>query len=78
MMNEVNALIWPSPDGIGVLDTAAWNRTVDTATAGEILTKAPADGACRTDLAKAALEGLDKATGSDWVRSTVPITKGRE
>ena len=51
MMNEVNALIWPSPDGIGVLNVDDWNQTIDTATAGEILTKAPADGAYRLDLA---------------------------
>ena len=78
MMNEVNALIWPSPKGIGVLDTDAWAQTVKTATAGAILTKTPADGAYRLDLAKAALEGLDNATGTDWVKPTVPITKGGE
>ena len=78
MMNEVNSLIWPSPNGIGVLDVASWNRTVDTATAGQILTKAPGDGANRLDLAKAALAGLANATGTDWVKPTVPITKGGE
>jgi NitT/TauT family transport system substrate-binding protein len=74
MMNEVNALIWPSPNGIGILDKPAWDRTVTTATAGKILTKAPADGAYRTDLAQAALQGIDNATGTDWVKPTVPIT----
>ena len=74
MMNEVNALIWPSPNGIGILDKAAWDRTVATATAGKILTKAPADGAYRTDLAQAALQGLANANGTDWVKPTVPIT----
>jgi NitT/TauT family transport system substrate-binding protein len=78
MMNEVNGLIWPSPDGIGVLDVDAWNQTITTATAGEILTKAPADGAYRLDLTQAALEGLDNATGTDWVKPTVEITKGGE
>jgi len=78
MMNEVNGLIWPAPDGIGVLDVAAWNRTIETATAGEILTKAPADGAYRLDLTKAALEGIDKATGTDWVKPTVAISPGGE
>ncbi len=29
--NEVNKLIWPSPQGIGMVDTAAWNRTVTIA-----------------------------------------------
>ena len=78
MMNEVNNLIWPSPDGIGILDPDAWNRTIDTAIAGEILTGPPAEGAYRTDLAQAALEGLDNATGTDWVKPTVPISPGGE
>jgi NitT/TauT family transport system substrate-binding protein len=29
--NEVNKLIWPSPDGIGVIDSKAWAQTVDVA-----------------------------------------------
>ena len=29
--NEVNKLIWPSPNGIGMVDTAAWDRTVKVA-----------------------------------------------
>ena len=29
MMNEINKLIWPSPNGIGVIDEAAWDKTVD-------------------------------------------------
>ena len=30
-MNEINKLIWPSPDGIGVIDKADWDQTVDVA-----------------------------------------------
>lgn len=74
MMNEVNALVWPSPDGIGALDPDAWAQTIETATAGEILTAEPADGAFRTDLADAAREGLEDATGTDWVKPTVEVT----
>jgi NitT/TauT family transport system substrate-binding protein len=77
-MNEVNGLIWPSPDGIGVLNVDDWNRTIDTATAGEILTKAPADGAYRLDLTTAALDGLDNATGTDWKKPVVEISPGGE
>ena len=29
--NEVNKLIWPSPNGIGIIDKAAWAQTVDVA-----------------------------------------------
>jgi NitT/TauT family transport system substrate-binding protein len=28
-MNEVNKLVWPSPNGVGVLDETAWKQTVD-------------------------------------------------
>jgi NitT/TauT family transport system substrate-binding protein len=31
MTNEVNKLIWPSPDGIGLIDEDAWAQTVDVA-----------------------------------------------
>ncbi len=33
MVNETNKLIWPSPNGIGMLDEAAWQTTVDLALA---------------------------------------------
>lgn len=74
MMNEVNALLWPSPDGIGALDTAKWDQTIETATAGAILTKAPTDGAYRTDLADAARDGLEDPIGTDWEKPTVEVT----
>ena len=78
MMNEVNALIWPSPNGIGILDEAALAQTIETATAGEILTEEPAEGAFRSDLAEAALEGLEDATGEDWEKPVVNVTPGGE
>ena len=34
MMNEINDLIWPSPDGIGIMNPDLWSQTVDTAIAG--------------------------------------------
>ena len=30
-MNEINKLIWPAPNGIGMIDQAAWDRTVEIA-----------------------------------------------
>ena len=30
-MNEINKLIWPAPDGVGMIDQAAWDRTVEIA-----------------------------------------------
>ena len=78
MMNEVNNLYWPVPGGIGALDPAAWAQTIETAIAGKILTAEPADGAFRNDLADTAREGLDGATGSDYVKPVVEITPNGE
>ena len=63
-MNEINKLIWPSPAGIGVMDTALWAQTVDVATSQGVITAAPGMGAYRTDLAEAAVASL-KADGLD-------------
>ena len=79
MMNEVNALVWPSPDGIGVLDEEALAQTIETALAGEILTAEPAEGAFRADLTEAALEGIEEdTTGDAWIKPTVEVTPGGE
>jgi NitT/TauT family transport system substrate-binding protein len=74
MMNEINALIWPSPDGIGMLSSAAWSQTVDTALAAGIIAAAPPATAFRTDLATSALSGLSNATGTDFTKAVVQIT----
>jgi len=69
-MNEVNKLIWPSPNGAGMLDTAAWDRTVQIAQetknleGSTVLTAPPTDGAYTTEIATAALAILD-AKGVD-------------
>jgi NitT/TauT family transport system substrate-binding protein len=78
MMNEVNNLYWPVPGGIGALDPDAWAQTIKTAIAGKILTAEPADGAFRTDLADAAREGIEDATGTDYVKPTVEISPNGE
>ena len=78
MMNEVNALVWPAPDGIGALDPDAWAQTIETATAGAILTEEPSEAAFRTDLADAARDGLEDATGTDWEKPVVEISPAGE
>ncbi len=78
MMNEINALIWPSPDGIGILSAAAWSQTVDTALEAEIIADEPPAEAYRTDLATAALEGLENATGTGFQKAVVEVTPGGE
>jgi NitT/TauT family transport system substrate-binding protein len=78
MMNEINGLIWPSPNGIGVMDEAAWEQTVTTLLETALIAAAPPTGAYRTDLAEAALSGLADldTTGESFVKRDVPITPG--
>ncbi len=78
-MNEINALIWPSPDGIGILDPDLWQQTVDISKEFQILKEDPADWAFRTDLAQAALDGLEGDTvGADFEKEVVEVTPGGE
>jgi NitT/TauT family transport system substrate-binding protein len=78
MMNEINALIWPSPDGVGILSADAWSQTVDTALEAGIIADEPPAEAYRTDLATAALEGLENATGTGFAKAVVEVTPGGE
>jgi NitT/TauT family transport system substrate-binding protein len=70
MMNEINDLIWPSPDGIGMVDDALWAQTVDVATVAGFLSAEPDEGAYTNDYVTEALaeleeEGLD-VKGEDF------------
>jgi NitT/TauT family transport system substrate-binding protein len=76
-MNEVNVLIWPSPDGIGITNQAAWDQTIQIALDFGVLKTAPAEGAFRNDLAQAALQGIAGDTkGASFVKGTVTVTEG--
>jgi NitT/TauT family transport system substrate-binding protein len=78
-MNEINALIWPSPNGIGTLDKALWDQTVQIATTYQVLKAAPADGAFRTDLAQKALEALGTSVdskGAGFQKQTITLKAG--
>jgi NitT/TauT family transport system substrate-binding protein len=81
-LNEINKLIWPSPAGIGVMDEALWDQTVQVAVDGGVIAEEPSEGAYRTDLVEAALEELRAddvdVTGEDWEAETVEITPGGE
>jgi len=78
MMNEINPLIWPSPNGIGMLDPASLQQTVDISTAAGIIKAAPAAEATRTDLAAAALAELTDVDtkGTAFTKGTVEVTPG--
>src|SRR5262249_39837332 len=58
VMNETNALIWPSPNGFGVIDPTAWDKTAQLAIAAGLIKAAPQADAVRTDLITQALSGL--------------------
>jgi NitT/TauT family transport system substrate-binding protein len=83
-MNEVNKLIWPSANGIGLIDKAAWDRTVELAQGTPnlegktVLTKPPTDGAYTNDIVNAALQMLGDADtkGADFQPIAVTLNAG--
>jgi NitT/TauT family transport system substrate-binding protein len=70
MMNETNKLIWPATDGIGIIDEAAWNQTVEGAlaavneTGARLITEEPPATAYSNDYIQQALDELE-ADGID-------------
>jgi NitT/TauT family transport system substrate-binding protein len=85
-MNEVNKLIWPASMGAGMIDSAAWDRTVTLSLeaknleGGTVLTKAPDAEAHTNDIVTAALAlladmGVD-TTGSAFAPITVTLNEG--
>jgi NitT/TauT family transport system substrate-binding protein len=54
---ETNKLIWPSPGGIGVMDEALWDQTVEVAVEQGIIPAEPDEDAYTAELAEEALEG---------------------
>ena len=78
-LNEVNALIWPSPNGIGMLDKALYDQTVTIGTTYKILKAAPSADATRTDLAQKALTALGSSVdtkGASFAKGTVTLKEG--
>ena len=79
MMNEINALVWPSPNGIGIMDPASWQQTVDVSLGAGIIKAAPPAEAYRTDLATKALEGItDDTKGADFAEGRGRGHRGRQ
>ena len=79
MMNEINALTWPAPQGVGVMNQKAFTRTASISRQFGVIKKLP-KGAYRTDLAKAALKslrakGID-VNGAKWKKANVKVTAG--
>jgi NitT/TauT family transport system substrate-binding protein len=79
MLNEVNALIWPSPNGIGLMDQAAFDRTIKISVDSKVLKAAPTGKPFRNDLAQKALDALGTSIdtkGASWQKQTVTLTEG--
>ena len=78
VLNESNALIWPSPNGVGMLDPAAWAATAALGIKAGELTAAPTADATRSDLVTQALAGLGSAdtNGAGFTKAVVAITAG--
>jgi NitT/TauT family transport system substrate-binding protein len=84
--NEASKLIWPSPQGIGMVDKAAWDRTVTVASQtknadGVTVLKAPPAGLAYTnDYTVKALDTLKKmgldTTGATFKPITVTLKAG--
>ncbi|MBK4346203.1 ABC transporter substrate-binding protein [Lacisediminihabitans changchengi] len=86
MTNEVNKLLWPSTDGLGVIQKSSWDRTAKIAegtkdnTGSTIITKAPPSTAYSNTYVKKALteleaEGVD-VKGTSFTPLTVELTEG--
>ncbi|WP_394936897.1 ABC transporter substrate-binding protein [uncultured Ilumatobacter sp.] len=85
-MNEVNKLIWPSPNGVGFIDQAAWDQTVETSLStpnlegSTVLTAPPTDGAFTNEIVEAAwalLGDMDlDLFGPDYAPTEVTLNAG--
>ncbi len=71
MMNEINPLIWPSPDGIGKMPVDTWTQTVSIAKTAGIIPGDPSPDAYRIDLADQARSTIEgDTTGATYVKGT--------
>src|SRR5438045_550364 len=79
-MNEINALVWPSPLGIGLMNTKDYKFTARTTAKYNHLKRVPGHEAYRTDLAKAAQATLKKQHydiyGKSCKKANVKVTPG--
>jgi NitT/TauT family transport system substrate-binding protein len=78
-LNEINKLIWPSPQGIGMMDQALWDQTVQISVEGGVISEPPSEDAFRTDLAQEAHQYLSgDVAGASFEPVEVEVTPGGE
>ena len=86
MVNETNKLIWPSPDGIGVINEDAWDKTVAGAlsavneSGAHLITEEPPSTAWTNDWIQKALDELEgedlDLTGENFAPIDVTLEEG--
>jgi NitT/TauT family transport system substrate-binding protein len=77
MMNEIGALVWPSPDGVGKIDPILWDQTVGIAKEAKIIKADPSTDAYTNDIVEEALNGItEDAKGTSFTKGTVEVTPG--
>jgi NitT/TauT family transport system substrate-binding protein len=75
MMNEINALVWPSPNGVGMIDPVFWQQTVKVSKNTKIIKNDPTIDAYTSDIVTEALKGItDDTIGKDFKKGTVAVT----
>jgi NitT/TauT family transport system substrate-binding protein len=79
-MNEINALVWPAPLGIGLMSPQDYKFTAKTTAKYNHLKSVPGHAAYRTDLAKAAQSALKKQGidiyGKGYKKAKIKVTPG--
>lgn len=85
MVNETNKLIWPAPNGIGVIDEAAWDQTVEGAlsavneSGASPITEEPPASAWTNEYIEQAIEELGDevdTTGESFEPIEVTLNEG--
>jgi NitT/TauT family transport system substrate-binding protein len=77
MLNEVNALVWPSPLGVGVLDPVFWGQTVKVSKGAGVIKNDPSIDAYDATIAADALTSItDDTKGTSFKKGTVTVTPG--
>jgi NitT/TauT family transport system substrate-binding protein len=78
MMNEILPLVFPSPEGIGMMPRAFWDQTVQICKDAAIIKADPAADSFRTDLAQKALAAITDVDtkGTNFKKGTVQVTPG--
>jgi NitT/TauT family transport system substrate-binding protein len=78
MMNEVNALVWPSPLGVGAIDPVFYGQTVRVAKGAGVIKTDPSLDAYDTTIAAEALASITEGDtkGESFAKGTVAVTPG--